>query len=522
MTGAGDVPVRGRRPGSIAAREPAGRPQPCLDVPRAAGRPGLDGGRAGGEAGHRPLHRERAPEPAGRGRPARGATAGPAPLPAAREPQVAPAPRGPGRRRRPAGRPSSLRTVRASRSSQRRARATTIWPGRLGVSLYQGLVARSCSDEHGLTLTPAGRAWFAELAGEDALSRAARVRCCAPASTSPSAGPTSGARSAPCLQRVIRRDGWCDRARTGRSSSPSGARPRSRRSSASGACRWRRGSAGTDQAGPSSRAAASDRLAPIPASVRRAHQHRGRGDQPRIERRVAPPLVVSHQSSIAVVIAAMLHCSPDGEQRLQTEARRRQVESSRRRRRRSHPADEAAATDAGPGDEGHPVCHVAAVPLCLPSRSAQARRPPVARALAAVTRCCRRRAGGSAPASREERACEGRKRDRDGGEHACSAHQRRQLEDRERNRRRRPVSRCRVRLRVWTPADDRPARTTHAHVQSTSTHPTSARSCDRARPGAGPCEPLMPAALRTTSRRAFHGTRSRGELATISSSSSAP
>jgi DNA-binding transcriptional ArsR family regulator len=115
------------------------------------------------------------------------------------------------------GRPSSLRTVRASRELAAARTCYDHLAGSLGVSLYEGLVARELlSDEDGLTLTPAGRAWFAELAGEDALhprgSRPLLRTCLDFSERRPHLGGTLGA---VLCSELIRR-GWVVRSRTHR------------------------------------------------------------------------------------------------------------------------------------------------------------------------------------------------------------------------------------------------------------------------------------------------------------------
>jgi DNA-binding transcriptional ArsR family regulator len=82
----------------------------------------------------------------------------------------------------PAPRPFSLRGVRAARDLAAARTCYDHLAGTLGVSLYDGLVANDLLDASaGLALTPAGRDWFAELAGETALRpRGARplIRTC--------------------------------------------------------------------------------------------------------------------------------------------------------------------------------------------------------------------------------------------------------------------------------------------------------------------------------------------------------
>ncbi|NWJ71628.1 transcriptional regulator [Pseudonocardia sp. ICBG1122] len=75
-------------------------------------------------------------------------------------------------------------TLRASRAAARLASARTCYDhlaGALGVALFDGLVADDLlATGDGLALTPAGRLWFAGLAGPDALTRRGRpvVRAC--------------------------------------------------------------------------------------------------------------------------------------------------------------------------------------------------------------------------------------------------------------------------------------------------------------------------------------------------------
>ncbi|MBO4240184.1 ArsR/SmtB family transcription factor [Pseudonocardia alni] len=75
-------------------------------------------------------------------------------------------------------------TLRASRAAARLASARTCYDhlaGALGVALFDGLVADDLlATGDGLALTPAGRLWFAGLAGPDALARRGRpvVRAC--------------------------------------------------------------------------------------------------------------------------------------------------------------------------------------------------------------------------------------------------------------------------------------------------------------------------------------------------------
>jgi DNA-binding transcriptional ArsR family regulator len=68
------------------------------------------------------------------------------------------------------GQPRSLRTVRASRKLAAARTCYDHLAGELGVALYDGLVRRELIAAHdGLALTAAGREWFGELAGADAL-----------------------------------------------------------------------------------------------------------------------------------------------------------------------------------------------------------------------------------------------------------------------------------------------------------------------------------------------------------------
>jgi DNA-binding transcriptional ArsR family regulator len=73
-----------------------------------------------------------------------------------------------------AGQPERPRSLRAVRASAGLAAARTCYDhlaGALGVALFDGLVgAGLLADADGLALTEAGRAWFAELAGPDALA----------------------------------------------------------------------------------------------------------------------------------------------------------------------------------------------------------------------------------------------------------------------------------------------------------------------------------------------------------------
>jgi DNA-binding transcriptional ArsR family regulator len=115
------------------------------------------------------------------------------------------------------GRPSSLRTVRASHELAAARTCYDHLAGSLGVSLFDGLVARKLlSDDHGLTLTAAGRAWFVELAGEDALqprgSRPLLRTCLDFTERRPHLGGTLGA---VLCSELIRR-GWVVRSRTHR------------------------------------------------------------------------------------------------------------------------------------------------------------------------------------------------------------------------------------------------------------------------------------------------------------------
>jgi DNA-binding transcriptional ArsR family regulator len=115
------------------------------------------------------------------------------------------------------GRPSSLRTVRASHELAAARTCYDHLAGSLVVSLFDGLVARKLlSDDHGLTLTAAGRAWFVELAGEDALqprgSRPLLRTCLDFTERRPHLGGTLGA---VLCSELIRR-GWVVRSRTHR------------------------------------------------------------------------------------------------------------------------------------------------------------------------------------------------------------------------------------------------------------------------------------------------------------------
>jgi DNA-binding transcriptional ArsR family regulator len=68
------------------------------------------------------------------------------------------------------GQPSSLRSVRTSRSLAAARTCYDHLAGTLGVQLFDGLVAAGLlAVGDGLALTSAGRAWFVELAGESAL-----------------------------------------------------------------------------------------------------------------------------------------------------------------------------------------------------------------------------------------------------------------------------------------------------------------------------------------------------------------
>lgn len=67
-------------------------------------------------------------------------------------------------------RPSSLRTVNAARRLQAARTCYDHLAGVLGVGLFDALVARNLLDTYqGLALTDAGRTWFTELAGPNAL-----------------------------------------------------------------------------------------------------------------------------------------------------------------------------------------------------------------------------------------------------------------------------------------------------------------------------------------------------------------
>ena len=112
-----------------------------------------------------------------------------------------------------AERPQSLRAVRAS---DRLAVARTCYDhlaGGLGVALFDGLVAAGLVDvTDGLVLTPAGRAWFTDLAGTDAVaprrSRPLLHTCLDWTERRPHLGGALGA--ALCHQSVER--GWVVRA----------------------------------------------------------------------------------------------------------------------------------------------------------------------------------------------------------------------------------------------------------------------------------------------------------------------
>lgn len=67
-------------------------------------------------------------------------------------------------------RPNSLRTVRAAHELATARTCYDHLAGALGVKLFDALVeADLISMDHGLTLTPAGRDWFTDFAGEDGL-----------------------------------------------------------------------------------------------------------------------------------------------------------------------------------------------------------------------------------------------------------------------------------------------------------------------------------------------------------------
>lgn len=111
-------------------------------------------------------------------------------------------------------RPTSLRDVRASRELAAARTCYDHLAGSLGVQLYDGLVhARLLAVEDGLALTPAGRAWFVELAGEQALHpRGSRplVRSCLDfTERRPHLG---GALGATLCDELLRR-GWIVRSR---------------------------------------------------------------------------------------------------------------------------------------------------------------------------------------------------------------------------------------------------------------------------------------------------------------------
>jgi DNA-binding transcriptional ArsR family regulator len=75
-----------------------------------------------------------------------------------------------------AGQPERPRSLRAVRASAELAAARTCYDhlaGALGVALFDGLVAAGAlTSGDGLSLTEAGRAWFTELAGAEALAPA--------------------------------------------------------------------------------------------------------------------------------------------------------------------------------------------------------------------------------------------------------------------------------------------------------------------------------------------------------------
>jgi DNA-binding transcriptional ArsR family regulator len=72
-------------------------------------------------------------------------------------------------------RPSSLRTVRASRQLAVARTCYDHLAGALGVALFDALVDRALVGvRDGLVLTPAGRTWFVDLAGPDVLHQAGR------------------------------------------------------------------------------------------------------------------------------------------------------------------------------------------------------------------------------------------------------------------------------------------------------------------------------------------------------------
>jgi DNA-binding transcriptional ArsR family regulator len=83
-----------------------------------------------------------------------------------------------------AGRPAATTSLRTVGGAADLARARTCYDhlaGQLGVQLFDAMVATGLLCEaSGLTVTAAGRSWFAELAGPEALSSASRplVRAC--------------------------------------------------------------------------------------------------------------------------------------------------------------------------------------------------------------------------------------------------------------------------------------------------------------------------------------------------------
>ncbi len=83
-----------------------------------------------------------------------------------------------------AGRPAPVRSLRTVRAAENLARARTCYDhlaGALGVRLFDAMLAAGllCAAS-GLTVTPAGRSWFAELGGPEAVCSGRRplVRAC--------------------------------------------------------------------------------------------------------------------------------------------------------------------------------------------------------------------------------------------------------------------------------------------------------------------------------------------------------
>lgn len=83
-----------------------------------------------------------------------------------------------------AGQPATVRSLRTVRSAEDLAQARTCYDhlaGALGVRLYDAMLAEGLLREvDGLAVTAAGRSWFAELAGPEALRPGSRplVRAC--------------------------------------------------------------------------------------------------------------------------------------------------------------------------------------------------------------------------------------------------------------------------------------------------------------------------------------------------------